>query len=180
MLTSVTITHLQMFSRDRLRPRPKPRPDVAVDRVAEPSPEINRFFYIAIGGDWHWRDRLPWSDADWKFYVERPAFETWVVRVGDDLAGFFELERQSGGDVEIVYFGLLPAFVGNGLGGWALSEAIDRAWAGGANRVWVHTCDLDHPAALGNYLARGFEVYKAEVTQEDLPDVVPHAMSAER
>ena len=75
--------------------------------------------------------------------------------------------------MEIVYFGLLPSWTGAGLGGWALTEAARRAWAMGARRVWVHTCDLDHPAALANYLARGFSPFKTETKIEELPPRSP-------
>ena len=86
-------------------------------------------------------------------------------------AGYFELERQPDDRVEIVYFGLLPTFVEKGIGGWALSEAVRRAWAIGAKRVWMHTCTLDHPRALANYVARGFRLFKVETKMEELPDV---------
>jgi GNAT superfamily N-acetyltransferase len=173
MPVPVTITHLEMRSPDDLRARMAPRSDVAVVRVPEPIPELNRFFYTAIGSDWYWLDRLPWTYADWRTYLDRPGLETSVVTVAGVPAGYFELERQSGADVEIVYFGLLPAYTGRGLGGWALSEATRRAWAVGAARVWVHTCDLDHPGALANYLARGFRVFKVETKEEDLPERSP-------
>ena len=75
--------------------------------------------------------------------------------------------------MEIVYFGLLPAHTAKGIGGWALTEAVRRAWEMGANRVWVHTCDLDHPGALANYLARGFRPYREEVYVKDLSERPP-------
>ena len=87
-------------------------------------------------------------------------------------AGYFELEKQrdtrntqeagvstSTDAVELVYFGVLPPFIGRGVGGALLTEAIRRAWALGPQRVWVHTCTLDHPAALPNYQKRGFRIY---------------------
>lgn len=178
MPTAVTITHLEMRSPADLRPKDRPRPDALVARVPVPMPELNRFFYTAVGGDWYWLERLGWTRADWLTYLDRPQLETWVVSVGGVPAGYFELERQPGDDVELVYFGLLPAFTGSGLGGWALTEAVRRAWALGAKRVWVHTCDLDHPGALGNYLARGFRVFKTETKEEDLPDRSPGAWAA--
>ena len=173
MRVAVTVTHLEMRSPSELRPKPAPRPDVSVARVPVPLPELNRFFYTAVGGDWYWLDRLRWSYADWKAYLERPELATWVVNVAGTPAGYFELERQPDDDVEIVYFGLLPAYTGSGLGGWALSEAAQRAWEMGAKRVWVHTCNLDHPGALANYRARGFTPFKVESTEEDLPDEPP-------
>jgi len=84
--------------------------------------------------------------------------------------GYFELARQGGDDIEIAYLGLLPRFIGQGFGGILLTAAASRAWELGANRVWVHTCTLDHPQALSNYQARGFRVYRIEETIEDLPD----------
>src|SRR5438874_10056258 len=142
MRVPVTVTHLDMRSPTDLRPKPAPGPDVATVRVPEPMPELNRFFYTAVGGDWYWIDRLRWTYADWQAYLNRPELETWVITVAGAPAGYFELERQSAGDVEIVYFGLLPPYTGRRLGGWALTEAVRRAWALDAARVWVQTCDL--------------------------------------
>ena len=173
MRVAVTVTHLELRSPADLRPKAAPRPDVAVARVPVPMPELNRFFYSAVGGDWYWIDRLRWTYADWNRYLSRPDLETWVINVAGTPAGYFELERQAGDDVEIVYFGLLPAHTGGGIGGWALTEAVRRAWAMGAQRVWVHTCNLDHPGALVNYQARGFRPFKVETNEEDLPDQPP-------
>jgi GNAT superfamily N-acetyltransferase len=170
---TVTITHLEMRSPDLLRAKACPLPDANIGRVPTPMPDLNRFFYTAIGGDWYWLERLPWTHADWMNYLNRPELETWVVSLGGIPGGYFELEKQPGDDVEIVYFGLLPAFVEAGIGGWALTEAVRRGWAMGARRVWVHTCDLDHPRALTNYLARGFTVFKTETKEEELPDKPP-------
>ena len=75
--------------------------------------------------------------------------------------------------VEIVYFGLLPYFVGRGWGRWALEQAIAKAWDMPADRLWVHTCDLDHPRALGNYQARGFQIYKVETVIQEIPPQPP-------
>jgi len=165
----VTITYLEMHAPEALKPKPTSRSDVSVIRAQKPSPELNRFFYTAVGGDWYWLDRLPWTHADWMRYLDREELETWLVAVEGIPAGYFELERQPEDDVEIVYFGLLPAYTSAGFGGWALTQAVQRAWQMGARRVWVHTCDCDHPAALSNYVSRGFTVFKTETKEEDLP-----------
>lgn len=167
-MTPVTTSYLEMLAPTALRPRAAPRPDLAVVRVERPLPELNRFFYTAIGGACYWIDRLPWTYADWFTYLDRPELQTWLITEGGVPAGYFELEKQTD-DVEIVYFGLLPTFVENGVGGWALTQAVEKAWAFDARRVWVHTCDLDHPRALANYLARGFRLYKTETKMETLP-----------
>lgn len=166
----VTTTHLEMTSRAQLRPAVPPEGAFDLLRVGTPCPELNRFLYVTVGNDWWWYGRRPWDLARWRAYVEREALETWIAYVSGTPAGYFELERQDAGNVEIVYFGLLPAFVGRRLGGPMLTACVNRAWDMGAARVWVHTCDLDHPHALANYRARGFSVFKVEQNVEQLPD----------
>jgi GNAT superfamily N-acetyltransferase len=94
-----------------------------------------------------------------------------VAYVKGTPAGYFELEAQTRGDVELAYFGVLPQFIGRGIGGLLLSEAVKRAWEIGATRVWVHTYTLDAPTALANYQARGFRIYKEETNEVDVPEV---------
>ncbi len=133
-------------------------------------PAINRFFYAEVGRDWHWVDRLAWSEDQWLAYLDRPQQETWIVYLQGTPVGYFELEQQRAGrDTELVYFGLLPRFVGRGLGGPMLSLVIEQAWSSAPDRVWLHTCSDDHPAALANYRARGFRLVRCEVVAK--PDV---------
>lgn len=169
MSTEVTITYIEMTSPADLKPSRLSRKGVAFVRIDPPMPELNRFFYTAVGGDWYWIDRLPWSYQKWLDYVSRSELETWMLAVDGVPAGYVELEWQDGGNVEVAYFGLLPPFIGQGLGGHLLTVAVERAWARGARRVWLHTCTLDHPNALTHYLARGFRIYRKETKQEDLP-----------
>lgn len=166
---SVTTYYLEMTSPAELRPKRSPRTDLVLNQVAPPMPELNRFFYATVGGAWYWIDRLPWTYADWQRYLDRPELETWMLSVRGVPAGYFELESQPEGNVEIVYFGLLPSFVGQGLGGHLLTATVERAWQWGARRVWVHTCTLDHPQALGNYQARGFRLYREQTDPTVLP-----------
>lgn len=176
MATTVTITYLQSFSPAELKAAASAQAnDVALIRAEVPSPSLNRFLYTAVGGDWYWRDRLVWNYERWMQYLNRAEVQTWVLYRRGTPAGYIELELQRDGeDVEIVYFGLLPEFIGQGLGGWLLSEGIKRAWAmGPSRRVWVHTCTLDGPHALANYEARGLSIYKTEsliVPQVGEPD----------
>lgn len=158
----VTIFHLEMLDRNAFRPKASPA-GFEVVKVAPADPELNRRFYRDVGGSWNWTDKLVWSADDWRRYVCRDALTTWVGRLGDEPVGYFELESQPEGNVEIAYFGLLPPFIGRGLGGAFLSAAIERAWElPGMRRVWVHTCTDDHQHALDNYRKRGFEVFKTE------------------
>jgi GNAT superfamily N-acetyltransferase len=166
----VTTTHFEMTNRAQLRQAVRSRVTYQLVRAEIPCPELNRFLYTAVGVDWWWYSRLSWNRARWLAYVDRADLETWVAYVSGTPAGYFELERQSEGNVEIAYFGLLPQFIGKGFGSQLLADAVTRAWEMGATRVWVHTCDLDHPQALANYKARGFTVFHVESKVEQLPD----------
>jgi GNAT superfamily N-acetyltransferase len=165
----VTTYHLEMNDPAWLRPKPPPGPGLTIARVDPPTPEINRFFYTAVGGDWYWVARLPWTFERWFAHLSRPGMETWVLSVHGVPAGYFELDAPPGGDAEIRSFGLIPRFTGQGLGGYLLTAAVERAWQAGCPRVWLHTCSLDHPTALKNYMSRGFRLFRTEVNVEELP-----------
>ena len=170
--TEVTTWHLEQRSPDELRPATRlPSEPVTLLQAEVPLPELNRFLYTAVGADWWWWTRLSWTYAEWIDWVERPDVETWVASVRGTPAGYFELQRQGGGDVEIVYFGLISRFIGQGFGGWLLTEALRRAWAiDDTTRVWLHTCTLDGPHARANYEARGLRLFLTETAVEHLPD----------
>jgi GNAT superfamily N-acetyltransferase len=162
LLQPVTVYHLEMLDPSQLVPARSEARALEVVESRIPIPEYNRFLYSAVGGDYFWRDRLSWDYARWMQVLNRPGYETWVGFVHGAPCGYFELDVESD-SVEIAYFGLLPQFVGKGFGGALLSRAIERGWEKGARRVWVHTCSLDHPAALSNYQARGLRLFKEEV-----------------
>ncbi len=170
MQQKVTTTHLEMTDPKALQPARTSDTPFQLMQAEIACPELNRFLYTAIGADWIWYSRLAWDAARWLTYLDRAELETWIAYVSGTPAGYFELERQASGNIEIVHFGLLPSFVGQGLGGPFLFATIQRAWNMGAKRVWVHTCDLDHPHALKNYQARGFQIYRTEENMENLPD----------
>lgn len=173
MNVTVTTYYLEMTDPQELRPKRVDNPNLEIKQVEIPLPELNRFFYAAVGGQWYWLDRLAWSYQQWAAWVDRPELQTWVAYLSGTPVGYFELEMQAEGSVELAYFGLLPQFVGQGLGGHLLTAAIERAWAMGARRVWVHTCTLDHPSALDNYQARGFRLYDEKQHLEVLPETPP-------
>ena len=171
-MTDVTVRFLAC-SREAFRPKRVERDGVTFARVPAPSPELNRYLYVAAGGAYFWIDRLPWTRAQWMDYLTQPGFETWLLSVDGIPAGFVELVPRAGGDVEVAIFGLLPAYVGHGLGAHMLSEAVDRAWAMGAQRTILDTCSLDHPRAYANYTARGFREFRSEVRHKDVPGTPP-------
>jgi hypothetical protein len=163
----VTTWYLEQTSPGDVRPgRPLPTPAEVV-RAERPSPEFSRFLYTAVGGDWQWTMRLPWTWRQWMDWLSRPGVETWVAWSQGTPAGYVELVAQEEGVVEIASFGLLPYAIGQGLGGHLLATGAARAWdladrwpgRDETRRVWVHTCSLDGPAALANYQARGFRIY---------------------
>ena len=158
-----------MLSPRDFRPKILNRDDVWVDKVAIPTPVINHFFFVNVGRPWKWYSRLKWTLADWKALVEKATVTTWVGYIKGSPFGYIELVRQAE-SVEIAFFGLLPQYIGMGLGGFLLSEAIRLAWELKPRRVWVHTCTLDHKYALDNYLARGLIIYKNEKKIEQVPD----------
>ena len=134
-----------------------------------PLPELNRFLYAAVGAPWTWYMRLQWSWQEWFDFLAKDSVQTWVAYIDATPIGYFELEAQANGAVEIAYFGLLPEFVGKGYGGGLLEDAIDKAWQMASARIWLHTCTLDHPNALPNYLRRGFRVFKEEDFEDEVP-----------
>jgi GNAT superfamily N-acetyltransferase len=162
----VTTTYLEMFDPGQLRGRACETANWQVRRAPRDH-AINRDYYRGVGADWNWTDRLVWSDERWRQYVAAPGLETWIGYLDDKPVGYFELDNQPTAGVEIAYFGLLPGFIGRGLGAVLLSEAISRAWQLGPRRVWVHTCTLDHPRAIANYLARGMTIYKTEAHRQE-------------
>ena len=165
----VLVTYLQMQSAAQLRPKRCPDPAFRVEEVRIKQWQVNRFLYSFIGGAWAWWEKLSWTDEQWRAYAQDERLRTWLATYDGSPAGYFELQQDSEGGVEIIYFGLAPTFIGRGLGGPLLTTALEAAWATQPRRVWVHTCTLDHPAALANYLARGMKPYRTEV-EEDPPD----------
>ena len=126
--------------------------------------QLNKFFYKNVGNKHRWTDRLIWSENEWIRYVSSPNIETYVLKIENDLAGYFELINHLNlKEIEIAYFGLLEEYHNKKLGGYFLSEAIKKSFLKkNIERVWVHTCTLDHKNALKNYIARGMKIYKKE------------------
>ena len=163
-MSSLVTTYLEMRSPEQLRPKKVTSDKWRVTRL-KPSDSgwrFNREMYFRVGEQWQWIDKRPWTDEQWKEYAAGPELRTFAAYYDNLLAGYYELRQDDEGGVEIAYFGLLPEFIGRSLGGALLTSAIEEAWGMSPKRVWVHTCDRDHPQALANYQARGMIVYKVE------------------
>jgi len=163
MTEQLKTTYLEMTSPDELCGKYLPEGALTVCRLGAPLPAFNRFLYTEVGRAWQWRQKLAWSPEQWEAYVCRTGFHTIVAYHQGTPVGYAELLEQDGGDVEVCYFGLLEAFIGKGFGGALLTAAIETAWSlPDTRRVWLHTCSRDHAAALPNYQARGFRIFRHE------------------
>ena len=163
MTEEVQRNYLEINSIQDLNKVIKPEGDYFLDLLDPINFQLNKFFYKNIGKKHKWIDRLVWTEAQWIDYVSNKNVKTYVFKFKDDLAGFFELiSHDEKKEVEIAYFGLLEEFQNKKLGSYLLSQAIKKSFKGRINRVWVHTCSLDHKNALNNYIARGMKIFKTE------------------
>jgi len=155
--------YLEINSIRDLKDVVKPDGDYSLNLLQPKNFQLNKFFYKNIGKKHKWIDRLVWTENQWIDYVSNKNVETYVFKFQADLAGFFELISHSEKkEVEIAYFGLLEKFQNKNLGSYLLSQAIQKSFKENVNRVWVHTCSLDHKNALNNYIARGMKIFKTE------------------
>ena len=163
MTEEVERNYLEINSIKDLKGVIKPNKDCSLKLLEPINFQLNKFFYKNIGKKHKWTDRLVWTEAQWIDYVSSKEVKTYILKYKNDLAGFFELIFHTNEkEVEIAYFGLLEEFQNKKLGSYLLSEAIKKSFKIKANRVWVHTCSLDHKNALKNYIARGMKIFKSE------------------
>ena len=128
--------------------------------------QLNKFFYKNVGKKHNWVDRLIWTEKQWYQYISNKKVKTYVLKKSDDLVGYFELIIHSDkNEVEIAYLGLLEEYQSQKLGSYLLSSAIKNSFLINPQRVWVHTCSLDHKNALNNYIARGMKIFKKETIE---------------
>jgi GNAT superfamily N-acetyltransferase len=161
----VTTTYLEMFTNPQ-RVVPPFREGLTVIHARRPTVAYYRFLYDAVGRDYDWTSRKKLSDAELAVLLNDPRLEIHVLMAEGVPAGLAELDRRTEDEIELVQFGLMPEFIGKGLGRRFLQWAIDKAWSYGSRRFWLHTCTKDHPAALPNYRKAGFAVYKEEVKDQ--------------
>ena len=163
MTEEVERNYLEINSIKDLKEVSKPNNDCSLKLLEPINFQLNKFFYKNIGKKHKWTDRLVWTEAQWIEYVSSKEVRTYILKFKNDLAGFFELIFHTNEkEVEIAYFGLLEEFQNKKLGSYLLSQAIRKSFNSKINRVWVHTCSLDHKNALKNYIARGMKIFKSE------------------
>ena len=163
MIQEVKRSYLEINSIQDLEEVPKLSEDYSINLLDPVNFQLNKFFYKHIGKNHKWIDRLVWTESQWINYVSNKNVKTYIFKFKDNLAGFFELiSHGEKKEVEIAYFGLLEEFQNKKLGSYLLSQAIQKSFNGSIERVWVHTCSLDHKNALKNYIARGMKIFKTE------------------
>ena len=164
MTQEVKRNYLEINSLQDLNEVNQPSDDYFLKLLDPINFQLNKFFYKNIGQKHRWVDRLVWTESQWIDYVSNNKIKTYIFKNKENLAGFFELifhlEKK---EVEIAYFGLLEEYQNKKIGSYLLSLAIKKSFCGNTNRVWVHTCSLDHKNALNNYIARGMKIFKTEV-----------------
>ena len=164
MTQEVKRNYLEINSLQDLKEVDKPSDDYSVSLLNPINFQLNKFFYKNIGQKHKWVDRLVWPESQWIDYVSNNKIETYVFKYKNDLAGFFELIfHPEKNETEIAYLGILEEYQNKKLGSYILSQAIKKSFVDNINRVWVHTCSLDHKNALNNYLSRGMKIFKSEV-----------------
>ena len=163
MTQNVKRSYLEIKSLQDLKKTPKPFEDYSINLLDPVNFQLNKFFYKNIGKKHRWVDRLVWMESQWIDYVTDKKVKTYVLKHKDNLAGFFELIfHYENKEVELAYFGILEEYQGKKLGSYLLCEAIKISFDNDINRLWVHTCTLDHKNALNNYVARGMKIFKTE------------------
>jgi GNAT superfamily N-acetyltransferase len=134
-----------------------------ISLVAENDININKFFYRHVGKDHFWRDRLLWPDHKWKKYVNNKNLETGVMKINNNLVGFYEQEfHEEKNEMELIQMGILKEYQGKKLGSFLLKYIIHEIFRRNIERLWVHTCSLDHKYALNNYLSKGLKIFREE------------------
>ena len=163
MNKKINRNYLEINSLNELVESDIPNKDYEIKLINPPDFQLNKFFYKSIGKNHNWIDRLIWTEKQWINFTTSKNTKTYVLTKKDDLAGYFELLlHHDKNEVEIAYLGILGEYQNKRLGSYLLSTAIKKSFLNKPNRVWVHTCSLDHKNALSNYLSRGMKIFKRE------------------
>ena len=163
MTEKIYRSYLEIRSLGELKEVKKPSENYFIELADPKDFQLNKFFYKNIGKNHQWVDRLVWTELNWIDYISNDQLFTHILKDKSEIIGYFELlYHKQIKDAEIAFFGILEEYYGKKLGGYLLSEAIKISFNLGCERVWVHTCSLDHKNALKNYLARGMKNFKSE------------------
>ena len=170
----VTITYLEMHRRPSSGLRPSPHKPIAILQAHQPTLSFYRYLYYHVGGPWLWYERRAMDDKKLLAIIHDPAVSIHVLYFDGVPAGYVELDSRVDHEIELAYFGLFSEFIGRGLGPWLLNWALDTAWNHEPSRIWVNTCNLDHPKALPCYQRAGFQPYRQEFIRIRDPRLEPY------
>ena len=163
MSKKIDRNYLEILSLDDLIKSKNPSDEFLVQLINPANFKLNKFFYKNIGKKHRWVDRLVWTDKQWIDYTIDKKVKTYVLKKQEDLVGYYELiSHLDKNETEIAYFGILEEYHNQKLGSFLLTSAIRNSFTSNPNRVWVHTCSLDHKNALNNYISRGMKIFKKE------------------
>ena len=163
MTQEVKRNYLEINSIEDLNEVNKPSENYFLNKLDPINFQLIKFFYKNIGKKHKWTDRLVWTDDQWINYLSNEKIKTYILKFKDDPVGFAELIfHLEGKEVELAFFGILEEYQNKKIGSYLLSEALKKSFKENVNRVWVHTCSLDHKNALNNYIARGMKIFKTE------------------
>ena len=164
MTKKVERNYLEIVSVEDLKEAGNSELKCSINLVKPEDFQINKFFYKNVGKKYRWVDRLIWSEKQWIDYSSDIKVKTYILKVDQELAGYYELIfHKEKKETEIAYLGLLEKYHQKKLGSYLLSSAIKNSFfENEIERVWAHTCSLDHKNALHNYLARGMKIFKKE------------------
>lgn len=180
---STVITFLEMTERPSKPRKAAPVERMALLRAEHCTVSFYRYLYHTVGGPWLWEMRRRMPDDQLRTIIENPDVEIFVAYVAGVPAGFVELDRRQPGVADIAYFGLIPDFIGRGIGPWLLDWAVEAGWAvSGVEKMTVNTCTFDHPKALLMYQRAGFRPVRQLVRELEDPrltglfprDAAPH------
>lgn len=156
------VTYLEMRERSRRANILPAAARIALLRAKAPTASFYRYLYNTVGEAWFWYQRREMTDDDLIAIIHDPLVEIYVLYADGVPAGYAELDGREEPDIELAYLGLVPEFIGRGLGAYLLGWVIDEAWRKSPERLWVHTCNLDHPRAVRSYQRAGFVPYRQE------------------